>query len=130
MPHLREEREDEIPQTPEVSVVGAWLCINCGEDISERVRNGGWPGRDRETVVVIDNGENGETYSNGENCSEYLRTGELCAYEQFCTSECQACSDRATLEYIASERHQADERIADPDLARYARRTEMRDELK
>ena len=41
---------------------GAWLCLNCGEDIAERVRNGGWPGRDRETVVVIDKDENYREY--------------------------------------------------------------------
>ena len=41
MPPLGEESGDD---QPEVLVFGPWLCLYCGEDIAERVRNGGWPG--------------------------------------------------------------------------------------
>ena len=44
-PPGEENRGDE----QEVLVAGPWRCLYCGEDIAERVRRGGWPGRDRET---------------------------------------------------------------------------------
>ena len=118
MPQLGDEEESD--SQPEVLVFGPWLCLYCGEHIAERVRRGGWPGRDRETVLVIDRNEN---------YSDYLNEGELCAYGQYCTSECQACADRDTLEYIANPLRGEIEDLADPDPMRSARRVEIRDEL-